>query len=156
MTLIILLFSIGILLLALEVMIPGGILGIAGGILLFTGCILSFVTLGTSQGMIAIALTVLAAFTVFYIQFKILPKTRMGKRFFLDEEIEGSSSEFKINARDLIGKTATSVTVLSPSGYVTIDGKQYEAFSQSGQIPKGTELEVIAANSFQLTVKIKN
>lgn len=156
MTLIILLFSIGLLLLALEVMIPGGILGIAGGILLFTGCILSFVTLGTGEGLLAIALTVLAGSLLFYIQFKILPKTRMGKRFFLDDEISGSSSEFKTNARDLIGKTATSVTVLSPSGFVTIDGKQYDAFSQSGQIPKNTELEVISANSFQLTVKIKN
>ena len=156
MTLIILLFTIGLLLLALEVMIPGGILGVAGGILLFTGCILSFVTLGTGEGIIAITLTALAAFLLFHIQFKILPNTRVGKRFFLQNTISGSSSAFKINARDLIGKTATAVTVLSPSGYVTVDGKQYDAFSRSGQIPKGTELEVIDANSFQLTVKTKS
>ncbi len=155
MTLIILLFSIGLILLAFEVMIPGGILGIAGGILLFTGCILSFVRLGTTEGIIAILITALAAFAIFFIQFKILPNTRMGKRFFLNDSIEGSSSSLKTKTRDLIGKTATSVTVLSPSGYVTIDGKQYEAFSQSGQIPVGTELEVISANSFQLTVKTK-
>lgn len=156
MSLIILLFTIGLLLLALEVMIPGGILGIAGGILLFTGCILSFVTLGTAEGVIAITLTALAAIILFYIQFKILPNTRMGKRFFLKNAISGSSSKFKTNAQDLIGKTATSVTVLSPSGYVVINGKQYEAFSQSGQLPINTELEVIAANSFQLTVKTKS
>jgi membrane-bound serine protease (ClpP class) len=156
MSLIILLFSIGLLLLALEVMIPGGILGIAGGVLLFSGCILSFITLGTTAGIIAITLTVLAAILLFYIQFKVLPNTRMGKRFFLKNAISGSSSEFKTNARDLIGKTATSVTVLSPSGLVKIDGKQYEALSQSGQLPINTELEVIAANSFQLTVKTKS
>lgn len=155
MTLIILLFSIGLILLAFEVMIPGGILGIAGGILLFTGCILSFVRLGTTEGIIAILVTALAGFAIFFIQFKILPNTRMGKRFFLNDSIEGSSSSLKTKTRDLIGKTATSVTVLSPSGYVVIDGKQYEAFSQSGQIPAGTELEVISANSFQLTVKTK-
>ena len=156
MSIIILLFSIGLLLLVLEVMIPGGILGIAGGILLFSGCILSFVILGNTEGMIAIGITLVAAIILFYIQFKILPNTRMGKRFFLNREINGSSSNFKESSRDLIGKTATSVTVLSPSGYVLISGKQYEAFSESGQIPKDTELEVIAANSFQLTVRTKN
>lgn len=156
MTLIILLFSIGLLLLALEVMIPGGILGIGGGLLLFTGCILSFTMLGTTEGLIAIGITFAAAFILFYIQFKILPNTRMGKRFFLNEAVNGSSSDFKKSSQDLIGKTATAVTVLSPSGFVNIDGKQYDAFSKSGQIPKGTELEVIAANSFQLTVRTKN
>ncbi len=155
MTLIILLFSIGLLLLALEVMIPGGILGIAGGVLLFTGCVFSFVTLGTTEGLIAIGVTVLAAVVLFYIQFKILPNTRYGKKFFLKREMSGSSSNLQPSARDLIGKTATSVTVLSPSGYVVIDDIRYEAFSQSGQIAKDTELEVTAANSFQLTVSLK-
>lgn len=156
MTLIILLFAIGLLLLAAEVMIPGGILGMAGGILLFTGCVLSFVNLGDTEGFIAIAVAACAAFVVFYIQFKILPKTRFGKRFFLSREISATSTALKEDARDLIGKTAQSVTVLSPSGYVTIDGKRFEAFSQSGQIAPGTELEVIDANSFQIIVRTKH
>ena len=155
-TFIILLFTIGLLLLALEVMIPGGILGIAGGVLLFTGCVFSFVSLGTTEGLIAIGVTIVAAVVLFYIQFKILPNTRYGKRFFLKREMSGSSVNLEPAARDLIGKTATSVTVLSPSGYVLIDGTRYEAFSQSGQVPANTELEVTAANSFQLTVSLKS
>ena len=152
MSLIILLFTIGLLLLAAEVIIPGGILGIAGGLLLFTGCILSFVQLGTSAGMIAIGITVLAAILVFYIQFKILPKTRYGKRFFLEKAVSGTSTAIGEEARDLIGKTAESVTVLSPSGYVTIGGKRYEAFSRSGHISVGTTLKVVDANRFQIIV----
>ena len=155
MSLIILLFTIGLLLLAAEVMIPGGILGLAGGVLLFTGCVLSFVRLGSSEGMLAIAITVAAAIAVFYIQFKLLPKTRYGKRFFLSRTISGTSSEIGAKTRDLVGKTARSVTVLSPGGYVTIGDVRYEAVSQSGQIPRDTELVVIAANSFQLTVRTK-
>jgi membrane-bound ClpP family serine protease len=156
MTLIILLFSVGILLLAAEVMIPGGILGGIGGLMLFVGCILSFVTLGNTEGLLAVGVTIIAAITVFYIQFKILPKTRFGKRFFLSREISATSTALKEDARDLIGKAAQSVTVLSPSGYVTIDGKRFEAFSQSGQIAPGTELEVIDANSFQIIVRTKH
>lgn len=156
MSLIILLFAIGLLLLAAEVMIPGGILGMAGGVLLFTGCILSFVRLGDTEGFIAIAVAATAAFVLFYIQFKILPKTRFGKRFFLSREISATSTALKEDARDLIGKAAQSVTVLSPSGYVTIAGKRFEAFSQSGHIAPGTDLEVIDANSFQLIVRTKH
>ncbi len=155
-SLIILLFTIGLLLLAAEVMIPGGILGIAGGVLLFAGCVLSFVQRGPSEGMAAIGVTVVAAIIVFYIQFRILPKTRFGKRFFLEKSISGTSSEIGGKTRDLVGKTAQSVTVLSPSGYVTIDDVRYEAISQSGQIPKNTELIVTATNSFQLTVRLKS
>lgn len=155
MTLIILLFTIGLILLAAEVLVPGGILGIAGGVALFAGCVVSFIRLGASGGLIAVVIAMLAAFVVFYIQFKILPKTRIGKRFFLKREITATSTALQDSARDLIGKAALSATVLSPSGYVTIDGKRYEAVSQSGQISPGTELEVIDANHFQLTVKNK-
>lgn len=156
MTLIILLFAIGIFLLAAEVLIPGGILGLAGGVLLFTGCVVSFVQLGTMEGLSAIGIALVAAGIVFFIQFKILPKTRFGKRFFLNREISSSSTALGDEARDLIGKTAISVTVLSPSGYVTIDGKRYEAASQSGQIGKDTELLVTDANHFQIIVRTKS
>jgi membrane-bound serine protease (ClpP class) len=105
--------------------------------------------------MIAIGITILAAILVFYIQFKILPNTRAGKRFFLNKEISATSTALGDEARDLIGKTATSVTVLSPSGYVTVDGKRLEAFSQSGHIAPGIELLVTDANHFQITVRTK-
>ena len=156
MTLIILLFTIGLILLAAEVLVPGGILGIAGGVVLFAGCVVSFVQLGSTGGLIAVCAALIAAALVFFVQFKILPKTRVGKRFFLSREISGSSAALGNDARDLIGKTALSTTVLSPSGYVTIDGKRYEAVSQSGQVVPGTELIVSDTNNFQLTVRIKH
>lgn len=156
MTLIILLFSIGLFLLAAEVLVPGGILGIAGGLTLLAGCVASFIQLGASGGLVAVVIAMIAAFLVFFIQFKLLPKTRAGKRFFLSREITGSSAALGDNARDLIGKAALSATVLSPSGYVTIGGKRYEAVSQSGHIDPGSELEVVDANHFQLTVRTKS
>lgn len=156
MGLIIFLFTLGILLLAAEIFLPSGIIGIVGGILLLIGCFVSFSELGATGGFIAVFVMILSAIAVFYFEFKILPKTRFGKRFFLNRDISGSAGALKEDAKDLIGKTATSVTVLSPSGYVIIDGKQYEAYSQSGQIPINTTLEVVSANSFQLTVKAKN
>ncbi len=156
MSLIIILFSIGILLLAIEVLVPGGILGSIGGLMLFVGCVLAFINLGLTEGLIALLVAFVAAAIVFYVQFKILPKTPMGKKFFLDEEVDGAAVALGDQARDLIGKTAEAVTVLAPSGYVSIDGKRFEAFSESGHITPGTVLDVVGANHFQIIVRSKS
>jgi membrane-bound ClpP family serine protease len=154
-TLIIFLFALGIFLFAVEVLVPGGILGIAGGVLLLAGCILSFVRYGSTGGLLAVVASILVGALVFFIEFKILPKTRIGKRFFLSREITATATALQNDARDLVGKAALSATVLSPSGYVEIGGKRYEAVSQSGLISQGAELIVVDANAFQLTVRTK-
>ena len=55
-------------------------------------------------------------------------------------------------ARELIGKPAEALTMLSPSGYVSVDGERYKAFCQSGQVPAGSILEIIDADNFRLIV----
>ena len=42
--------------------------------------------------------------------------------------------------------------MLSPSGFIDIDGRRYEAFCQSGQVPAGTALKVTGADNFRLIV----
>lgn len=155
MSLIVILFAIGLFLLAAEVLVPGGILGAAGGLLLLAGSALSFVEFGKSGGLIALLIAGTTAIILFYIELRILPKTRIGKRFFLSRQITATSAALPDSARDFVGKAAISSTILSPSGYVTIDGKRYEAVSQSGHIALGTELEVVDTGPFQLTVRIK-
>jgi membrane-bound ClpP family serine protease len=152
MTLIILLFAIGIVLLAAEVIVPGGILGAIGALLMIAACVISFSQYGTSGGFAAIAVSLLLAGLTFYIEFRILPKTAFGKRAFLNAEITAVSSAYGEDARSLIGKSAEAVTMLSPSGYILIEGKRYEAFSQDGQVPAGAPLMVVGADNFRLIV----
>ncbi len=154
MTLIILLFVLGILFIAVEVIVPGGILGAAGGLLIFAACILAFMLYGSQGGMMALALGILVASIAFYLEFKVLPNTRIGKRAFLTKEITAVSAAIGAEARDLIGKSAEAVTMLSPTGYVRIDGRRYEAFCQSGQVPAGASLEVTGADNFRLIVSL--
>jgi membrane-bound ClpP family serine protease len=152
MTIIILLFALGIVLLAVEVIVPGGILGTLGGLMMFGGCVMSFLEYGTIGGIIAVALALTLTCVALYIEFRVLPETTVGKRAFLTSEIAGVSAAFGQEARDLIGKTAEALTMLSPSGYIRIDGKRYEAFCQTGQAPAGSSLEVIGADNFRLIV----
>jgi membrane-bound serine protease (ClpP class) len=154
MTLIILLFFVGIVLLAVEVIVPGAILGSIGGLMMFGGCVLSFMEYGTGGGLIAVTVALVLTFLTLFIEFRVLPRTAIGKRAFLKSEVTGVSAAFGEEARDLIGKSAEALTMLSPSGYIRIDGKRYEAFCQSGQVPAGSPLEVIGADSFRLIVSL--
>ncbi len=152
MTLIILLFALGIVLIAVEVIVPGGILGTIGGLMMFGGCVMAFIEFGTGGGIIAVVVALSLAVLAFYVEFRVLPKTKLGRRAFLTNEISGVSAAFGAEARELIGKSAEALTMLSPSGYIRIDGIRYEAFCQSGQAPAGAALEVIGADNFRLIV----
>ena len=152
MMLIILLFALGIMLLAVEVIVPGGILGSIGALMMFGGCIAAFIRYGTGGGIIALTIAAILTVLAFYIEFRVLPKTSFGRRAFLTSEVKGVSAALGDEARDLIGKSAYALTMLSPSGYIMIEGKRYEAFCQSGQVPVGTALEVIGADNFRIIV----
>ena len=154
MTLIILLFVIGILLIAVEVIVPGGILGSIGALMMFGGCVMAFLEYGTAGGITAaIAALVIGGLAIF-LEFRILPKTKLGKRAFLTREITAVSAAFGEEALELVGKSAEALTMLSPSGYVRVDGRRYEAFCQSGQEPAGSALEIIGADNFRLIVAL--
>lgn len=152
MTPIILLFAIGIVFLAVEVIVPGAVLGSIGALLMLGGCVLAFLDYGTGGGLIAVLVSLVIAGLVFFLEFKILPKTKLGKRAFLNTEITGVASALGEEARGLIGKSAQALTMLSPSGYILVDGQRYEAFCQSGQAASGSNLEIVAADNFRLIV----
>lgn len=152
MTLVILLFAVGILLVATEVIVPGAILGIIGGLLMVGGSVLAFYEFGAVGGFIALGLALLVGAIALFIEFRIVPKTKIGRRAFLTEESRGVSAAVGKEAVALVGQPAEALTMLSPSGYVRVDGRRYEAFCQSGQAPVGAALEVIGADSFRLIV----
>lgn len=152
MTLILLLFSIGIVLLAVEVIVPGGILGSVGGLMMFGGCVLSFIEFGAGGGLLAVAVALVVTGVFFYVVFSIIPKTSFGRKAFLDNEITAVTGSYGSEAQDLVGKSGRALTMLSPSGYILIDGTRYDAFCQSGQVPAGAMLEVIGADNFRLIV----
>jgi membrane-bound ClpP family serine protease len=154
MTLIILLFSIGILLIAAEVIVPGGILGTAGALLMFAGCVVAFINYGTGGGMLALLAAVVVAGLALFFEFRILPKTKLGRRAFLHSQVTAVTAAVGEEARELIGQSAEALTMLSPSGYVRVGGQRYEAFCQSGQAPAGATLKVIGADNFRLIVTL--
>jgi membrane-bound ClpP family serine protease len=152
MTGIILLFALGIVLLFFEAFVPGAVLGILGGIFLLIGCGLAFADYGATGGALAVAIAAVLAGLMFYFEFFVLPKTRLGKKMFLQTSIAGASHAPVAQSSDVVGRNGEALTTLAPSGFVLIDGKRYEASSQSGLIEQGAAVKVTGLNNFQLIV----
>jgi len=155
-SLIILLFALGIIFLAIEVIVPGAVLGTIGALLMLAGCYVAFINFNTLGGVLAVISAFSIAVLALFVEFRILPKTKLGKRAFLTSEITAVSAAIGKEALDLVGQSAESLTMLSPSGYVIVNGKRYDAFCQNGQVPAGTQLKIIGADSFRLIVSLPN
>lgn len=153
MTSILLLFVVGLLLLGFEVIVPGGILGAIGGLAMLGGCAIAFGQFGLTGGALALLAAVLLTVLLLYVEFRILPKTEMGRRLFLNTKITGSTKTAR--EEDLTGKSGEAFTDLGPSGYVVIEGKRHEAFSRSGFLDAGAKVKVVGMDNFRLIVTLE-
>jgi len=151
MTTIVFLFLLGILMLSLEIFLPGGILGVLGGLAMIAAIVLAFQNEGTTGGLIAVVVGVVVGASAIVAEFIILPKTRFGQRMYLSAAVTGVSN-LAVDVKALIGKPCEAVTVLAPSGVVLLDGRRHEAFCRDGFVEKGTRLVVQGSDSFRLIV----
>jgi len=149
---IILLFALGVVCLFFEVVVPGAVLGIVGGIFMLAGCGVAFSEFGAAGGAIAVVAAVLLLGLTFYVEFVLLPKTRLGKKMFLEQAVHGVSQPLPAQAKEIVGLAGETLTTLAPSGYVRVGDQKYEAFSQSGLVPKGAAVKVTGLDNFRLIV----
>ncbi len=151
MNAVVLLFLLGLLLLAFEVFTPGGVLGVMGGLALAAGCGVAFYQFGTLQGVIALVCAIVAVCAMLWVELVLLPKTRFGRKLFLNQAVDAKSQPV-VAEDNVVGKAAEAVTTLAPSGYVMLDGRRYEAWSQSGYLQKGATVRVVGLDNFRLIV----
>lgn len=150
MTAVTLLFLTGIILLAFEVIVPGAILGILGAIALLGGVVVAFSIHGVSGGLMALLIALLLIGALLFFEFYILPRTKWGRRMFLTSAVSGTSQP--AHEQSLVGAEAKAVTPLSPSGFVLVNGRRYDAFSQSGHVSSGETLRVVGVDNFRVIV----
>ena len=151
MTAIVLLFITGALLLAAEVLLPGAIAGIIGGAALLIGSILAFLEYGATVGSMATFAALLLLAAMLYAELIWLPRTKVGRAMVVDATV-GGQSQPPVASDEVIGQTATALTTLSPSGFVSVTGKRYEAFCRTGLVVRGTQLTVVGVDNFRLIV----
>jgi membrane-bound serine protease (ClpP class) len=160
----ILLFLVGLILIAFEVfVIPGfGVAGISGTLCVTVGLTLALVSninfnfegvsgleIGRSLLVVLFGLT-LGFGGMLWLTNKIGTKGIM-RKMALDADLENATSSPVLSG--LVGKTGVAATVLRPSGKVIIDGKFHDGVSQSGYMEKGTKVRVIRFENAQVYVE---
>ena len=152
MTLVIVLFVLGVILLALEIVVPGGILGAVGGAMMLGGVVAAFARFGSSVGIVAtIAALVLLGVTI-YLEFVWLPRSRFVGRLALGTAIDSVSQPPLAKESAVIGRSAVALSTLAPTGFVRVDGQRYEASCRSGYAAAGETLTVVGLDAFRLIV----
>ncbi|KAB2647559.1 MAG: serine protease [Verrucomicrobia bacterium] len=150
MSTILIFFIFGIVLLAADVFVASFILAICGGVCFVGGCVVVFQKYGLMDATLASVGALLLLVGTVYFELVILPKTRFGKGLIV-ESTSGTLATPQAS-NDIIGKLGEALTTLAPSGYIQIEGKRYDAFSQSGHVTKGTQVIVVGLDNFRLIV----
>ena len=166
----ILLFIVGLILIAVEIFVlPGfGIAGILGILFTFTGLVLSlienvvfnFENVHPDRIVTALTTVLVALFAGFmgslFLSKKLFTAERGVFRNLSLHEVQEKERGFvgvDTTIKTMKGKTGIAYTVLRPSGKVQIEGKIYDAVSNLGMIDKGESIVVVKDEAAQLYVE---
>lgn len=86
---------------------------------------------------------------------RTIPKTSVGKKFFLEtpEEPPEAADPLRVEFRRLVGRCGRAVSLMMPAGRVEIDGKFYDALSDSVAIEPNELVTVVRFEAATLIVR---
>lgn len=149
----VLLFTIGVILVIIELFIIGAVIGIIG-MLLIT---LSIIMLGNN--IILMLGNVIVALILSIIEWVILVKIFNKKIPFLDKVIlkDSTNSEAGYRSHDdrshLVGKTAQTITDLRPAGIITCDDERIDAVSDGTFILRNRQVKILEVEGTRVVVR---
>ncbi|MCB9232861.1 MAG: nodulation protein NfeD [Bacteroidia bacterium] len=166
----ILIFAIGIVLIALEIfVIPGfGVAGISGIVLTVSGLAISLLRNDFMDFSLVNGTIMLQSFAIVLVSMvtSLILVIWVAKQFitasrnfpFVDGETQDKEKGYTAmdsKLLDYIGKTGVALTDLKPAGFVEIDGTRLDAETEGSYLEKGAEVEVKRMRSTVLIVKKK-
>lgn len=149
---IIILTVAGVLLLAAEIILPGGVLGVIGSFCLLGVVVMTFLHAGVMWALAALAISLLLALLTFFVEIKVLEKTRLGRESILSHSLQGSATGPQATEA-IVGSCGEVITPMNPTGMVRISGALYEAASIDGSLERGDPVVVAGQDNFRLLVK---
>lgn len=147
------LFGIGVLLMIVEMNIPGfGVAGICSLIAFTLAIVFAADTFLEGLVLTGVVLLVIAIIVVVFLV--LLSKGKLSSNFVL--KAENSNEEgFSSAAQDLhplVGLEGTAQTTLRPAGRVLLDGQVYDVTSSGDYIAAGEPVRVLAVNGGRIVV----
>lgn len=151
MSIIIILCIVGIIAVIAELVLPGGVVGIAGIICLVVAVGMIFSQYGAGAGLIASVCLLALGVATLALWMKNFHRLPITKKFILHDTV--GEDEALTHLQGFVGKTGTTVTEISPSGYAMIEDEKVDVMTQAGSIPKGVPVEIIETNGPSIYVR---
>jgi len=145
----------GLVLIGLELLLPGGILGIMGSVSLVVGIVGIFVEHGPLAGLAGGFLAIVLLWVGASSWFKYFPRTARGKHFLaLTDTSDWTSYDHGLTA--LVGKIGLCHTQLRPCGTVVIEGKRYDVVTRGELIAAKSSVKVVEVTGNRIVVEAMN
>ncbi|HHW60152.1 MAG: NfeD family protein [Bacteroidales bacterium] len=148
LTTIILLIIAGLILLLLELVIPGGVVGTIGGIATIAGIILMYDIYGNLYGTISLVVSLIVCGVGLYFFFR----EKTWQRISLNDTIDKKLNKEEIETLKP-GMRGHTITKCIPAGKAKFGDKIVEVHSTSEMIYPDTEVEIIRIDGNKIIVK---
>jgi membrane-bound serine protease (ClpP class) len=139
----------GVVLLALETVLPGLVAGFVGLLCLAAGVVLAYHDFGFSRGNLVLILVATTLVAGFFLWLRFFPRSRLGRRFVSDRRIGGLGNE----QPELIGRTGTALSNLRPSGTALVDGRRVDVVTEGSMVARGSPVRVVAVEGLRVVVR---
>ena len=141
----------GLLLMFLEMFLPGLIAGVVGGIMLIVAIVMSYDHYGAAGGNAALVIGLTLSGIMWWWWATHFQNTRFGKRMTLQTSVDGKTATQLLT--EFVGQNGTAVTDLRPAGTVVIDGRRVDAISDGEFIENGQNVRVLRAQGICVVVR---
>lgn len=149
MGLVITLLLIGVVLMILEVYLPGLVAGILGFLCVVAAVVAGYYEFGAERGTWLLIGVVAGLLVGFGAWIWLFPRTKVGRAFIS----EGAVGEIGTEKPELIGQLGVAFTQLRPSGTALIQGRRVDVVTEGALVEKGAPVKVIAVEGMRVIVR---
>lgn len=140
---------LGYLLFAVELVVPGGVLGVLGVVSVLWGCWQAF-----QMSMVWGGASLIGSLIVFAVILKFFLSSKTGKGLLLDNEEKART--WKSNReewKELLGQVGTTVSPLRPAGVMMLGGVRYDVVSDSEFLDANLSVRVTEVEGRRIMVE---
>ncbi|MDR3289222.1 MAG: hypothetical protein LBT22_07325 [Peptococcaceae bacterium] len=150
---IIFLFILGLVLLIMEILLPGGILGVLGLLALIAGIFLSAESI--QQGIYCTLALLLVLAVLLGLSFRFSKTRWLWQRLSLRERQSNEEGYVapKPDYVGYIGKEGRALSLLRPAGTGEFDGERLDVVTEGGFISNGAKIQIIAVEGLRIVVR---
>lgn len=140
----------GVLLLVVEVFVPGLIVGTAGACALIAATILTYTHYGVSAGNLLLLAEIVGGVIFFLWWLRYVPRSSFARRLSLSATVGAAVSS---EEAALVGQSGTAISTLRPSGIVEVEGTRLDVVTEGELISPGERVRVIKVEGNRIVVR---